>query len=243
MTLSPQVRAALWQAMRPLALGWGAILLVLALLLALLAWQVERQTQRLSQSRDQRAMLEQRHSQLRQDYDLAFAHRQDYVLWRQEGLFGDQPVAQWRALQMQKILDWGATQSPWVQQAVQMELQSIRPWQAASEAAAAQPPAAQAPAPKAESAPSAGPMAQTLQVKGSGLHDLEAFGVAQGIQRVLGNIAALRQCAFKLGGGASAAAAESTATALPNLEWECEWTLFYIPLSAPDALAAPAPRP
>ncbi|MDM7456418.1 MAG: hypothetical protein P3W97_003985 [Tepidimonas sp.] len=240
---APLLREALWRALRPLTWGWGSVLAIQALLLAALMWWAPQQTQQLQLLQGQRDTVAAQLSQARQDHDLALEYRIPYAEWQREGLISDEPLATWRALQMQKILDWLGTQPDWLQQAVELELGPAQPWSAAQDPAAALPAPLEPAAPGEAQPATAQPSAQTLRLRGRHMHDIEAWGVVQAIQRLLGSSAALQQCQFttdrsRADGGAAQPSADA---ALPNLEWECQWTLFFIPRAAPAA--APAVQP
>lgn len=232
MKLHPELRTTLWRALRPMILGWGAVVAMVALLNAGLLWLHEQQAKHLQQLQSQRQALANEIEQIRHDRDLAIARRDDYVNWLRDGLISAEPVASWRALQMQKIMDWLGAQSPWVQHGMQIELQAAQPWM---EGAASSPPVLEAPV--GAGAEGVGSV-QTLRVSATGLHDLEAWGVVLGIQRLLASAAALEQCAFKvnLADDSSSGEGADRQAQVPRLEWECEWSLFHLSLPAPPSM-------
>lgn len=242
MMASPTLRAALWDALRPLVWGWGAVLSILALLLAALYWWVGQQTQQLQGLLSQRDAAVAQLEQIRRDHDLALQHRQIYAVWLREGLISDEPLATWRALQMQKILDWLGTQAEWLQSGIQLELQPAQPWSAAQEPGQERAPAAQDAAGEGASALPP-PSAQILRISGQRMHDIEAWSAVHEIQRLLGSSAALQRCLFKTDRGRrdGAGGASLTDSAVPQLEWECQWTLFHIPRTPLAAAAGGQP--
>lgn len=234
MMQSPAIRAALWNALRPLTWGWGSALAVLLLLLVGLMWMLEQQNQQWHQLQRERDDLAAQHAQAQQDHDLALQYQPRYRAWLRDGLLSEEPLPTWRALQLQKILDWLSAQPDWLQRSVEIELQSAQPWTSAQNPADAPP----APAPAAgDGQPSSAPTlsAQTLRVSGNQMHDIEAWGVVHQIQHLLGSVAALQQCHFKTerGSAAGGAASPSAEQAVASIEWECRWTLFYMPRAAP----------
>lgn len=234
MMRSPLIRAALWQALRPLMWGWGAALVALLLVLAGLMRLLEQQTLQSQQLQSERDSLAAQYAQASQDRDLSLQYRQRYAVWMREGLISDEPLATWRALQLQKILDWLDAQPDWVRQSVQLELQPAQPWSDAQDSANA-PLAAAVAAGSGGEPPAPGPSAQTLRVSGDRVHDIEAWGLVREIQRLLGSSAALQQCRFKTGHSRAedGAAQPSADQAVASIEWECQWTLFYLPRSTP----------
>lgn len=223
------LRAFLWQQLRPAAIRWGVLVLVAVLGRGAAHYWLMQLENAVTQARAERVAADERKRELEDDTRLIAAHRADYRRWVEGGLIGVLPVAERRALWLQQ---WQQALDRWLENVADHVALTLEPPQdgAGADAAAGTEPAA--PAVDAEGAAftlTHHPLSLNVQ----GLTDLESLGIVQSLLRELGEGARLTACEWKRPANAAAL----------SVEVDCRARLAYIYVPNDPARDAATPTP